>query len=110
MAISVIDTLRNEYGIRLPDDMSVAGYDNIAQAGWAAYSLTTVEQQFPVMIEIAVQTLLRQIQADRVEPESVILPSDLVVRGSARIPPNLTIENTRVIAGLDETDSVETSV
>jgi DNA-binding LacI/PurR family transcriptional regulator len=102
MAISVIDTLRNEYDMQLPDDISVVGYDNIPQAAWAAYSLTTVEQQFTAMIRIAVQTLLRQIQADQVTSESFVLPGDLVIRGSARIPPNLVIENTHVISGMDD--------
>ena len=102
MAISVIDTLRNEYDMQLPDDISVVGYDNIPQAAWAAYSLTTVEQQFTAMIRIAVQTLLRQIQADQVTSESFVLPCDLVIRGSARIPPNLVIENTHVISGLND--------
>ena len=89
MAISVIDTLRNQHDIKIPDDISVVGYDNIPQAAWAAYSLTTVEQQFSSMIQIAVQTLLRQIRADQVESESYVLPGDLVVRNSARIPPEL---------------------
>ena len=89
MAISVIDTLRNQYDIKISDDISVVGYDNIPQAAWAAYSLTTVEQQFSSMIQIAVQTLLRQIRADQVESESYVLPGDLVVRNSARIPPEL---------------------
>ena len=102
MAISVIDTLRNEYDMQIPDDISVVGYDNIPQAAWAAYSLTTVEQQFTAMIRIAVQTLLRQIHADQVTSESFVLPGDLVIRGSARIPPNLVIENTHVISGLDD--------
>ena len=101
MAISVIDTLRTDHDMQIPDDISVVGYDNIPQAAWAAYSLTTVEQQFTAMIQIAVQTLLRQIQADQVTSESFVLPGNLVVRGSARIPPDLVIENTHVIAGLD---------
>ena len=102
MAISVIDTLRTDHDMQIPDDISVVGYDNIPQAAWAAYSLTTVEQQFTAMIQIAVQTLLRQIQADQVTSESFVLPGNLVVRGSARIPPDLVIENTHVIAGLDD--------
>ena len=102
MAISVIDTLRNEHNMQIPDDISVIGYDNIPQAAWAAYSLTTMEQQFTAMIRIAVQTLLRQIRADQVTSESFVLPGDLIVRGSARIPPDLVIENTHVISGLDD--------
>ena len=109
MAIAVIDTLRDEYDMQLPDDISVVGYDNIPQAAWAAYSLTTVEQQFTAMIRIAVQTLLRQIQADQVRSESFVLPGDLIVRGSARIPPDLVIENTDAITSLGDVNTAKTA-
>lgn len=86
MAISVMDTLRKEHDIQIPDDISVVGYDNIPQSAWAAYNLTTVEQQFSAMIRVAVQTLLQQIQSGQVESESFVFPGNIMVRGSARIP------------------------
>lgn len=89
MAISVMDTLREEYGIQIPDDISVVGYDNIPQSAWAAYNLTTVEQQFSAMIQVAIQTLLQQIQSGQVKSESFVLPGNMMVRGSARLPPDL---------------------
>jgi DNA-binding LacI/PurR family transcriptional regulator len=89
MAISVMDTLRKEHDMQIPDDISVVGYDNIPQSAWAAYNLTTVEQQFSAMIQVAVQTLLQQIQSGQVKSESFVLSGNLMVRGSARLPPDL---------------------
>jgi DNA-binding LacI/PurR family transcriptional regulator len=51
MAIAVMDTLRREMGLRVPLDVSVVGFDNVRQADWGAYQLTSVEQDADAMIE-----------------------------------------------------------
>jgi DNA-binding LacI/PurR family transcriptional regulator len=58
MAIPVIDTLRSEFGLRVPDDVSVVGYDDVPAASWPAYSLTTVRQPADRMVEETVDLLL----------------------------------------------------
>lgn len=42
MAFAVMDVIRSEYGLRIPEDISVVGYDNVPEADWAAYSLTAL--------------------------------------------------------------------
>ena len=44
MAIGAIDALRSEAGVRVPQEVMIAGFDDIPAAAWAPYSLTTVRQ------------------------------------------------------------------
>ena len=81
MAIAVMDTLRTELGLRIPLDLSVVGFDNVRQAAWGSYQLTSVEQDADAMIEASTQLLLNQIDGS-VQSSSVVLPARLVVRGS----------------------------
>lgn len=86
MAFAAIDTLRGALGLRVPEDVSVVGFDNVPQAAWGAYQLTTVEQSAPTMIEATVRMLLRQLEDDAVTREHIVVPVQLVLRGSARLP------------------------
>ena len=86
MAISVMDTLRHARGLRVPEDISVVGYDDVPQAAWPSYGLTTVEQPSEPMIEATVRVLARQIESGAVVRDDTRLPATLVVRGSARRP------------------------
>lgn len=86
MAFAAIDTLRGALGLRVPEDVSVVGFDNVPQAEWGAYRLTTVEQQVAPMIEATVKMLLQQLEDDAVTRDHVVIPARLVIRGSARVP------------------------
>lgn len=86
MAFAVMDTLRIELGLRVPEDVSVVGFDNAPQAAWGAYQLTTVEQSAGPMIEATVAMLMRQLEDDAVSRDHVVVPVRLVVRRSARLP------------------------
>jgi DNA-binding LacI/PurR family transcriptional regulator len=81
MAIAVMDTLRIELGLRIPLDLSVVGFDNVRQAAWGSYQLTSVEQDADAMIESTAKLLMEQIDGE-VQNSSVVLPARLVVRGS----------------------------
>ncbi|MBV9877289.1 MAG: LacI family DNA-binding transcriptional regulator [Verrucomicrobia bacterium] len=54
MAFGAIDALRHEAGVRVPQEVMVAGFDDIPEAGWASYSLTTVRQEVGQMVQAAV--------------------------------------------------------
>jgi DNA-binding LacI/PurR family transcriptional regulator len=86
MAFAAIDTLRGALGLRVPEDVSVVGFDNVPQAEWGAYRLTTVEQSAVPMIEATVQMLLQQLEDDAVTRDHVVVPTRLVQRSSARLP------------------------
>jgi DNA-binding LacI/PurR family transcriptional regulator len=59
MALAVLDHLRHERGLRVPEDVSVVGFDDIAMASWPAYGLTTIRQRTEVMTEEAIDLLAR---------------------------------------------------
>ena len=81
MAIAVMDTLRMELGLRIPLDVSVVGFDNVRQAAWGSYQLTSVDQDADAMIEATARLLMDQIDG-AVQSSAVVLPARLVVRGS----------------------------
>jgi DNA-binding LacI/PurR family transcriptional regulator len=86
MAISVMDTLRFELGLKVPDDVSVVGYDDVSTAAWKAYDLTTIRQPANRMVAETVEILLTKINDSGADPRRVEINGPLIVRGSARIP------------------------
>ncbi len=85
MAFAVMDTLRFELGLRVPDDVSVVGFDDVPQAQWHSYRLTTVRQPIGPMIEATVSLLQNYLRDDPPSPaENVVVPGDLILRQSAR--------------------------
>lgn len=86
MAFSVMDVLRGELKLRVPQDVSVVGYDDVPEAGWGGYALTTVSQSSSDMVAATVDILMEQIAEQRVRRRAAILPAKLVIRGSARLP------------------------
>jgi DNA-binding LacI/PurR family transcriptional regulator len=86
MAFAVMDVLRDELRLRVPQDVSVVGYDDVPEAGWGGYALTTVVQPSQAMVEATVEILLEQIDRGVVLRRAAVLPARLVLRGSARLP------------------------
>lgn len=82
MAIAVMDTLRGELGLRVPHDVAVIGFDNVPQAAWGGYSLSSIEQDAQAMIEATARIMLEQIQDESLSAEHVNLPVRLIERGS----------------------------
>lgn len=85
-AIGTLSALA-ERGIRVPEDVSVVGYDNTALAGVRHIHLTTVDQPRPEMGRTAVTLLLERLEAGRRTGRHVLMPPSLVVRGSSAPPP-----------------------
>ena len=86
MAFAVMDVLRSELGLSVPDDVSVVGFDDVPIASWPAYDLTTIRQHANRMVAETVRTLLANIEHRDVEPRRVAIEGPLIVRGSARKP------------------------
>ena len=84
MAFAAMDLLRVHYRLRIPEDVSVVGYDDVPEATWAGYSLTTVEQPAVAMVEATVSILLEQIERREISRRTAVLPCRLVIRGSTR--------------------------
>lgn len=84
MAFAVMDVIRGEFDLKIPDDISVVGYDDVPEAGWPSYNLTTVEQPIEKMITATVEILLEQMEHKQVKPTQKVAEAGLVVRGSTR--------------------------
>lgn len=85
MAFAVMDALRHDMGLRVPEDVSVVGYDDVPMAAWPSYRLTTIRQPVDVMVARAVGALLRRIGGEG-GPEKIRVDGPLVIRRSARVP------------------------
>ena len=84
MAFAVMDVIRFELGLRIPEDVSVVGFDDVPPAAWPAYNLTTFRQRVNRMVAETVTTLIDRIEANSPEPRRVKLDGALVVRKSTR--------------------------
>lgn len=91
MAFAVMDVLRQELKLRVPEEVSVVGYDDVPPAAWLGYDLTTMRQRANSMVEETVDVLLEHIQSPETAcPRRVAIDGPLVVRSSARIPEGWT--------------------
>ena len=82
MAFGVMDVLRSELGLSVPDDVALIGFDDVPSAAWPAYSLTTIRQDAHAMVLATVDSLLSEISGTEVSPPDP-LPVALVRRTSA---------------------------
>lgn len=86
MAMGVYEAARQR-GLRVPEDLSVVGFDDLPQASWTSPPLTTVRQPLSEMGMLAVRTVLRLLNGEDLESAKVELATELVVRESTAAPP-----------------------
>ena len=92
MAVAVMDVARHEFGLKIPEDLSIVGYDDVGPARWTSYGITSFSQPLKRMVEATVDILMDQIASGEIEAEHRILSGDLVVRTSARLPNSGLVE------------------
>jgi len=80
-AIGALSALR-ELGLRVPEEVSVTGFDDVALASARHFNLTTVRQERLAIGQTCLRLVHRRAQDSSVDPSRVILPPTLVVRGS----------------------------
>jgi LacI family transcriptional regulator len=85
MALGAYEAARQR-GLRVPDDLSVVGFDDLPAARWSSPPLSTVRQPLAEMGALAARTALRLAQGETVENPRVELATDLVVRDSTAPP------------------------
>lgn len=73
-------------GLKVPDDVSVVGFDDISYASMIAPPLTTVHQPIDEIAAIAVQHLIEKIDNPAAEAVDLILPTRFVIRKSCKAP------------------------
>ncbi len=85
MAIGAMDAARLHYGLSVPEQLSVVGFDGVGPATWMAYQLTTIRQPVRRMTEAAVAMLLERIERPDLLPEQRLFAGELLPGSSARL-------------------------
>ncbi len=76
----------NEHGRRVPDDVSLVGFDDIPESGYLSPPLTTVRQPFDTVGRRSLQTLLSEIETGQAVLDRVVISPELVIRESTARP------------------------
>ncbi|HEY2863209.1 MAG TPA: LacI family DNA-binding transcriptional regulator [Casimicrobiaceae bacterium] len=84
LALGFLDAARLECGRRVPENLSVIGFDNIPQAAWSAYGLTTFHQPVAELTAAVMKMIRRRMDSPHVRHGLVTIPVRLVVRSSVR--------------------------
>ncbi|MDR3373501.1 MAG: LacI family DNA-binding transcriptional regulator [Ancalomicrobiaceae bacterium] len=88
MALGAIDALRRDLGLRVPEDVMVAGFDDIPSAAWGAYELTTFLQDGRRMVDEALAILKTAATAHGpVGDVAVDVPARLIERRTTQREP-----------------------
>src|SRR5258706_14025644 len=87
MALGVIQFF-GEKGLRIPENIGIVGFDNIAESAFFSPPLTTIQQDQNHIAKLAVAEIIKIIESgwqglDLVDAKSIILQPTLVVRRSA---------------------------
>jgi LacI family transcriptional regulator len=101
--ISALGAMRaiDEYGWRVPRDVSVVGFDNINTAAYHIPGLSTVQQPLVKMGKMAAETILRRITRPKDElariAARIIVEPELIVRGTTAAVPRGMKARKRVV-------------
>jgi DNA-binding LacI/PurR family transcriptional regulator len=76
-----------EVGLRVPQDISVMGFDDIPGASFNSPGLTTVRQPLKRMGEVAAQTLLDRLEGRKENPSDIAIEPELILRESTAKAP-----------------------
>lgn len=85
MAMAAMDVIRHEFHLRIPEDVAVVGFDDIPQAAWPSFNLTTIRQPMNQMVSATVSELVEAIEGNEAI-RKLRLPPVPVIRGSTRSP------------------------
>lgn len=88
LALGALSAARQR-GLRVPDDLTVVGFDDIAAAGWPIVNLTTVRVDLELLASTAVEMLLAEIGGTEAQPGPMErrIPVELALRGTHSVAP-----------------------
>lgn len=87
IAFGALDAARR-VGIRVPEELSIVGFDDIDMASWEGFSLTTARQPLAEMARAAANLLMERIASgDGLPPRRRVFPVELVYRDTLAAAP-----------------------
>jgi DNA-binding LacI/PurR family transcriptional regulator len=87
VAIGALDAIRNDFGLSVPDDIQVIGFDDVPMAAWQSASLTTFHQDMDALAAGSAALLTGDAPA-----RSLVIPTRLVLRGTTSVPASTEFE------------------
>jgi DNA-binding LacI/PurR family transcriptional regulator len=85
MALGALDALRGTLGLKVPDDVMVIGFDDIAEASRPGYRLTTIRQPLDQMIGHTMSLLgLDEPEANTTDSSALFIEGELIERATVR--------------------------
>jgi len=84
LALGFLDAARTERSRRVPDDLSIIGFDDIPQAAWSAYRLTTFRQPVADLTHAVMSVIHRRADDDATAHAVTTVPVHRVVRSTVR--------------------------
>ena len=81
-AFGALDALRYDLNLRVPEDIKVIGFDDILQASWRSYNLTTVKVDLNERVQALVRLILRRLKSPTAPGLTERIETRLVVRGT----------------------------
>ncbi|MCB8836240.1 LacI family DNA-binding transcriptional regulator [Aurantimonas sp. VKM B-3413] len=80
LACGFMDAARHEFGLRIPEDVSVIGFDDIEQAAWPSYALTTFAQPIAEIADYVVACVMADDAAEAGPLR--LFPAPMIWRGT----------------------------
>jgi len=84
LAIGFMDAARRDFGLDIPGDLSVVGFDDIAMARWPSHALTTVRQPVGRMIDVTIELIGKLFGSGQLTPRIERIPGELIERATTR--------------------------
>ncbi|MBL8593929.1 MAG: LacI family DNA-binding transcriptional regulator [Devosia sp.] len=84
MAVAALEVVTLEYGLRVPDDIAIVGYDNTILSTERLHALTSVDQNLEQMAQSAVDMLIRKMASDAPDLADLSVPATLIRRSTTR--------------------------
>jgi len=85
IAIGLINYLY-DHNIKVPEDISVVGYGDITLASYFRPMLTTIKEPYYDIGAVSIRRILKVLQGEKVEEQTIVLPVQLIVRDSCASP------------------------
>lgn len=84
MALGVLHSARHDFNLKIPEDLSLIGFDDIPSVAWPDHQLTTIRQPVTRMVRKTVDILVERMENPEMGPENTLFQGELILRNSVK--------------------------